>query len=191
MPKGVYDRKPLADRIKENITIDETTGCWLWKGSIDRYGYGQISVASKSRNAHRVSYQTFKGEIPEGLLCSHQCDDKYPVDCKTNRRCVNPDHIICETPAQNSARMVALGRSKASAGSFKKGSQVGEKNLNAKLTDEQILEILEEKKKGIPYGGLKKIAEKYGVAVITIQKYISGEKRKDLFEKVFPAGSLA
>jgi len=191
MPKGVYDRKPMADRIKENIDICPERGCWLWKLRTEKDGYGQISDKCKTSRAHRVAYETFKEPIAKGMLCVHTCDEKYPVDSKEYRRCCNPEHIVIETAAQNSARMKALGRSKPSAGTFKKGECVGEKNLNAKLKDEQILEILEEKKKGIPYGGLKKIAEKYNVSVITIQKYIGGERRPDLYEKVFPPGSLA
>lgn len=175
MPKGVYDRKPMADRIKEAVDICPEKGCWLWKLRIDKDGYGTISQKCKTRTAHRVAYETFKGPIEPGLLCSHICDEKYPTDCKDYRRCVNPDHIIIETAAANSERMKSLGRSRPSAGTFKPGDQSGSKNKNSKLKEPQVIEILKRHKAGLKYGELKKIAEEYGVSYVTVQKLVAGE----------------
>ena len=59
--------------------------------------------------------------------------------------------------------------------SFKKGDQAGEKNTHAKLTWNVVREIRQIYAEGIPYGGLKKMAEEYGVSYITIQKVVGNK----------------
>ena len=41
--------------------------------------------------AHRLSYEQFKGAIPEGWVIRHLCE--YEEGDTGNRRCVNPDHL--------------------------------------------------------------------------------------------------
>lgn len=64
-------------------TFDEDS-CWEWLRSKNTGGYGQVSIAGRSRTAHRVSYMLFCGDIPEGLLVRHKCD---------NPGCVRPSHL--------------------------------------------------------------------------------------------------
>lgn len=98
-------------RIVANSTPDPTTGCWVWNKRIDKYGYGKISVKYAQRHgnkaydsmiASRVSYVAHKGEIPDGMLVCHTCD---------NRACVNPDHLYIGTAKDNYNDMVERGRS--------------------------------------------------------------------------------
>lgn len=70
--------KRLYDRISKTDT------CWLWTGTLDAYGYGVVSVGSKTRKAHRVVYELERGTIPDKLVCDHIC---------RVRHCVNPEHI--------------------------------------------------------------------------------------------------
>jgi hypothetical protein len=81
----------LEDRIKANIKID-SNGCWNWQLSKERGGYGKIKVAYKSKLAHRVSYEVFVGEIPNGLQLDHICKV---------RACVNPAHLEPVTAKEN------------------------------------------------------------------------------------------
>ena len=78
---------------------DTTTesGCWEWLGRRQPSGYGQVWLNEKQRAAlaHRVSYETFVGPIPEGLQIDHLC---------RNRGCIQPEHLEPVTAAENFAR---------------------------------------------------------------------------------------
>ncbi len=75
--------------------VNATTGCWEWKRGLNHGGYGSYTIDGKTRNAHRVSYEMFRGEIPPGLDLDHLC---------RNRRCVNPDHLEAVTRSVNLKR---------------------------------------------------------------------------------------
>jgi hypothetical protein len=181
MPKGVYERKPMADRIKEGIDICPERGCWIWKMRLDKDGYGQISDKCKTRHTHKVAYETFKESIPEGMVCSHICDEKYSIDSKEYRKCCNPDHISIVSPAENSKRMKDLGRTVAPT-KWKTGETAGENNVKAKLTKDKVLEILQRHKEA-KYGDLKKLATEYGVEYQTVYKIITGKSWKPVYDE--------
>ena len=63
--------------------VDEN-GCWIYRGCTNNYGYCLIMVNKKLQYAHRLSYEFYKGTIPEGMTVDHTC---------FNRRCINPDHL--------------------------------------------------------------------------------------------------
>ena len=67
--------------------------CWIWSGSVSTQGYGKFS--NPSLLAHRVSYESMVGPIPEGLAIDHLC---------RVRTCVNPAHLDPVTAAENTRR---------------------------------------------------------------------------------------
>ena len=90
--------------VEEYLTRYEpepTSGCWLWTGNT-LGGYGVVSFKRIRKLAHRVSFEYYKGKIPEGLIIRHTCD---------NPMCINPDHLIVGTNSENSKDMVKRGRS--------------------------------------------------------------------------------
>ena len=86
----------LKDRFMDKFIPVTESGCWLWTASTWRGGYGQFRVG-KHRNvqAHRFSYELFKGPIPKGLVLDHLC--RVPL-------CVNPDHLEPVTIGENVMR---------------------------------------------------------------------------------------
>lgn len=88
----------LASRFWRKVNHGGPGDCWLWTGSKNHLGYGQIHVAvgAGRRGAHRVAYELLVGPIPawaEDL--DHLC---------RNPPCVNPEHLEPVTHAENMAR---------------------------------------------------------------------------------------
>lgn len=70
-------------------------GCWKWTGSVDGSGYGQARHDARLMRAHRITYLSLIGPLPEGLVLDHLC---------RNILCCNPDHLEAVTQAENVRR---------------------------------------------------------------------------------------
>lgn len=96
MPKGVYARPSLTERLWRNVQRDDVTGCIEWQGAISTNGYGQlfsrINGELKSFRAHRIAWLDTHGPVPDGLILRHRCDN--PI-------CVNPEHLQLGTSRDN------------------------------------------------------------------------------------------
>lgn len=94
---------------KVSIPADVLTGCWVWAGRKDAWGYGVVQrTVRKTRRlaqAHRKAWEIFHpGEpIGQGLIL-HSCD---------NPPCVNPAHLRLGDHRDNMADMKARGRGRA------------------------------------------------------------------------------
>lgn len=97
----------LIDQIKKYYTLNESTGCWDWHGYTNTQGYARVFTAGKLKRVHRMIYELFVGEIPEGLFVCHHCD---------NPRCINPEHLFIGTHQDNMNDMRRKGRLVASFG---------------------------------------------------------------------------
>ena len=154
-----YPTMPVSERIKMNVIVRPWTGCWEWKGRKER-GYGRTIMGSRTDGtrktiaAHRLSYETFVGPIPDGMEVCHKCD---------NPCCVNPDHLFVGTRQDNVDDREAKHRNNPPKGSS---------NGMAKLSEADVLSArFERAQKNISF---QKLADKYGVSKKTIQNAIKG-----------------
>jgi hypothetical protein len=142
------------------------SGCWLWLGAEQgSYGYGRIKVNGKAMPAHKYSYQRFVGQVPDGMLVCHRCD---------NPACVNPYHLFIGTSQDNSDDKVRKNRQAKGnelAKAQYKNRPKGEINGNSKLTKDQVNQI---RSIDAPQ---RKLANIFGVS----QALISKIKRKEMW----------
>ena len=122
------------------------TPCWQWTAATNHKGYGKIGIGQgKWGLSHRVAWLLERGEIEDGQMVLHRCD---------NPGCVRPDHLFLGTAQDNSNDMVAKGR-----------SQRGESHTAAILSSQDVLDIRDAIRRG---ERSKDLAEKYGVSRPTI-----------------------
>jgi hypothetical protein len=157
----------IKERLFSGVEINQSTGCWEWKGAKDRKGYASLSIDGKQVKAHRQSYMQLVGPIPEGMMICHKCD---------NPSCINPEHLFAGTALDNSRDCISKGRQKP----------IGEKSFTAKLTDSEVLRI----RKELASGAQKKhLGKKFGVSARAIFKIANGDTWKHLIGAGQPAAA--
>jgi len=80
------------EKFHNKYEIITETGCWIWTGNINHWGYGMMWSTSGKVRAHRVSYALHYDDFDPNKLILHSCD----VPC-----CVNPSHLRQGTQADN------------------------------------------------------------------------------------------
>jgi hypothetical protein len=140
--------KDIDERFWALVSRGPDEDCWIWQGTLMGKGYGKFYTAEKRHTgAHRISYLLHHGEIPDGMLVRHTCD---------NPPCVNPGHLLLGTVRDNSAD--ARDRGRLSGGSLK-----GTAHPRCLLTEDSVQDIRSGR------FTTKEFAELYGVSVSTVQ----------------------
>lgn len=150
----------IFDFHPNKVIPEPNSGCWLWAASCFADGYGAVRFQGKTSRAHRASYMISCGEIEQGAVVLHKCDN--PI-------CVNPDHLRIGTHADNVADRVAKGRTVAGK---------GERQRSAVLTEFDVLSI--RRKHNIDGVEQKRLALEYGVNTGTISRVCTGKSWKHI-----------
>lgn len=122
-------------------------GCLEYGGARNAFGYGIIRARRDDGThtmvaAHRASWTVTHGQIPDGMLVLHRCD---------NPPCCNPEHLFLGADADNMTDKCDKGR------------QSREFELpQTKISDLQVAELRQE----YATSGLSQyaLARKYGIS---------------------------
>lgn len=129
--------------ISEVVLKYQGDDCLVWPFSKDGKGYGQAFIDGRTTKVHRYICALVNGESPTPKHeAAHGCG-------KGHLGCVNPQHLIWKTRAENQADRLLHGTHNR-----------GERCASSKLTESQVREILALK-------GVKKqreIAAEFGVS---------------------------
>lgn len=144
-----------SDRARFRAKVDRRGDheCWPFTGRIQPNGYGMFRQGrhgNRPSYAHRTAWEFTYGEIPEGLLVCHRCDE---------RNCCNPAHLFLGTQLDNLRDASAKGRLNIPR----------KRNRDAK--PEAIARYLA--------GGVtqQELADEYGVNKLTICRWLKGLKQ--------------
>lgn len=155
--------RDLSERLYSK-SIQLENGCIEWQGYRMPFGHGQILLQGKKvTTAHRAAWIAKYGEIPDGLIVRHKCD---------NPPCINVDHLELGTHKDNMQDAVKRNRNA-------KGFMLP----HTKLSDEQVKEI-RERYKVFTIPGVRgrrsnksELALEYGVSEGHIKEIIGKRER--------------
>jgi transcriptional regulator with XRE-family HTH domain len=146
-------------QLLHNALVD-ASGCLLWTGGKNCYGYGVASWKSKTWTTHRLSHLFSRALNPipdtdsEGrkLVVRHLCDVKL---------CFHPDHLKIGTHAENSEDYANTGRR-------------GERHNS---TDEVVVRAILDDLKHMDKlsGSISAIARKHGVSRTVVSRIVNGK----------------
>ena len=156
------DWKSPIERFKAKIEIGDNSECWNWTGTLNHSGYGEFILDSRGEKqkrrkgnivkAHRFSYETHIGRIPNGMMLRHTCH---------NRACVNPMHLLPGNAKQNYEDSRAISRHKHG-------------HTGPRLSEQAVIEIVTSK------SAAKILAAEHNITEQTVHRIRSGRAWSNL-----------
>ena len=149
---------PTEARFRDKVAPPDANGCHLWTACTNQDGYGRFRYLGRTVKAHR--YAAGMVDWPPEIVTRHICN--VPA-------CVNPEHLTFGSQADNMSDMVEADR-----------QAKGTDNGNAKLTEEQVIEI----RRRYADGGVaqRPLAAEYGVHQPLISDIVRRKRWKHLDE---------
>jgi hypothetical protein len=145
---------PAADRLAFIGWEVTPSGCYEWRGSRTRDGYGSVRYEGKIWLAHRLSFMAANGGLQGGLVVRHKCD---------NPPCVNPAHLTGGTIKDNVHDSISRHR-----------FANGERMPLHKLTDADVAEIRKLASAGVLS---REIAQRFEIHQGYVTRLASGRRR--------------
>jgi hypothetical protein len=154
-----YSDDRAEARFWSKVRRADGDACWEWQGARRARGYGFFGRRGY-KLAHRFAWEITSGPIPDGQFVCHRCD---------NPPCCRPDHLFLGTPADNSADMVAKGRT---------ASPRGTAHGQARFTAEQVREM----RRRYSDGGVSThtLARQYDVGAMNVWRVVTGRSYRDV-----------
>ncbi|WP_026144095.1 HNH endonuclease [Xanthomonas sp. SHU 199] len=131
--------------------------CWPWIGRLNSWGYGACQLNGRTVNASRAAYLSAHGEIAEGLVVCHRCD---------NPACCNPAHLFAATQAENIIDCKRKGR-------WRNRSGPTHPRPGAKLTPDLVRIARQLYVSGVSQSEIGRL---WGVHSSTISRAVRGER---------------
>lgn len=160
-------------RIISKIIIDDKNlnknKCWIWNGTIQdsKKGHCHGSFWYKGRyvQTHRIMYHNFIEDVPEfsstSLIVLHKCSHE------NNGKCINPWHLKLGSFSENTKDAIK----DKTLNVFK----TNEENPFSKLRNEEVLEIISLKNKGLTQ---TEVAKMYNIHQSQVSRYWNNKTRK-------------
>ena len=156
----------LSPNGKEVLLEEKENGCIeCISHSRDDCGYSRVFINGKHQRLFRYIYEQKYGKIPKGMVIRHKCD---------NSCCCNINHLEIGTQLDNVRDMI--NRNRNYKGEHK--TIQGEKNVNHKLTEQQVIEIY------LSNLSTYKLAEIYNVSKTNIAFIKNKKQWKWLTDKI-------
>lgn len=140
----------LAHELEQRVDKTHPDGCWIWLRGTNRGGYGWLQAGRSRMLAHRLAFFLAHGYLP--AVVRHTCDTP---------RCVNPDHLLAGTQAENARDAMERGRTTR-----------GERHTHSKVTSDDVREI----RRRYAAGGITQadLGAEYGLKQPTVSNILAG-----------------
>lgn len=137
------------------VSPEPMSGCWLWTGPENGRGYGRVQARRLTGRrmvyAHHFALEVERGvSVPAGMVVRHKCDNTF---------CVNPDHLLIGTQAENIADRQSRQRQSR-----------GLRHPHRRLSESDVRDI---RRRAMTQ---KKYAHKYGISDSHVCRIQNGEK---------------